>query len=263
MPTIRIYRADLRHVPAEAAYLLLDRGERKRASAIGHDSSRQEFVRTRALLRMALARSAGGKPEEFDFAAGDNGKPYLRGEPALQFNVSHSGGRALIAVATCPVGIDIERTDERIDHLGLAATVFSAAERKLLLEVPRTGRNEVFFSLWTRKEAYLKATGLGVSGHLKLISSMSPEGIIEDRSQPAVASSSWRVFDLPAPKYFKAALVAPSQNPDILIEDISEILHVDSDRTGAVALEASTPRKSPFKGQICAGTQLYPEWRFP
>lgn len=227
MPTIRVYGAELRRVPAEAACLLLDRSERKRASAIRHEPTRQEFVKTRALLRLVLARCANGDPGGFMFAVGNNGKPYLHGCPALHFNVSHAGGRALIAVATCPVGIDIERTDEFVDHFSMAATVFSIAERKLLLWAPRTERSDVFFSLWTRKEAYLKATGIGVSCNLALISSASPDGIIEDRSRPA-GTSPWHVFDLPAPETFKAALVAPSQNPDILIEDISGIMQRDS-----------------------------------
>lgn len=223
MIPVHIFGADLRFVPEEAAYRTLDRSEKLRASAISHQFARQEFVKTRALLRLALARCANRPPLDFTFATGETGKPYLRGDGSLHFNVSHSAGQALIAIASCEVGIDIERIDNCIDHLGVGATVFSRAERKLLANASKAERSDVFFSLWTRKEAYLKATGCGFSSNLPLISTACPFGKIEDRSSPH-SSSAWYAFDLPTPENFRAALVAPARSIEISTMDISDFL---------------------------------------
>lgn len=224
MIPIRVYGADLRRVPAEACCRLLDKMENARADAMTHQSARLEFIKARALLRLALAANWPGRQvHDFTFAMRENGKPHLADSDRLHFNVSHSGDMALIAVAAIPVGVDIERKDESIDHLGVAESVFSASERHILLKAPKAERSNVFFSLWTRKEAYLKATGHGFSSHLDLISTALPNGKIEDKSQPS-GSTPWYAFDLPVMEGYKAALVTRSIAVDISMLNVPDVL---------------------------------------
>lgn len=220
MTAIRVYGAVLRHVSAEGCYSLLNTSERQRASAMRHDLARAEFIKARGLLRFVLADHSEKRPEDFRFALTYNGKPYLADDGGLEFNVSHSGDVVFIAVSRSPVGIDIEIADTSVDHLGVAETVFSDAERAALREAPESERQDVFLWLWTRKEAYLKATGCGFSSRLEQISSVSSDGRIVDYSQPPV-SPRWYAFDLPAPQDFKAALVTQSQSIDLSVMDIS------------------------------------------
>lgn len=234
MTLIRVYRADLSRLPAEDSVLMLDGAERQRASRISHREARQEFAKTRALLRLVLSRHTGRPAGSLAFVDGEWGKPALLRPHGVHFNVSHSGGMALIAVAPAEVGIDIERIDEDIDYVAVAQSVFSPAEIGTIRGAAETERRDVFFSIWARKEAYLKATGRGFSSNLPQISTASPLGAIEDRSDDCAAGQPWHVFDLPVPGGFKAALVASSRESEIRIVDVEGSAH----RSAADRLEA-------------------------
>jgi 4'-phosphopantetheinyl transferase len=126
-----------------------------------------EFLRTRGWLRHVLARYLQAPPERLQFAYGPQGKPRLaetvegRG---LCFNVSHSHGIALAAVAGDRlVGVDVEKLRTDKDLGGLAKRYFSANENEALAQVRATQRGRAFFLAWTRKEAFIKALGSGMS----------------------------------------------------------------------------------------------------
>lgn len=220
MTLIRVYRADLSCLPAEDSVLMLDGAERQRASRISHREARQEFAKTRALLRLVMSQYTGRSAGSLAFVDGECGKPALLRPHGVHFNVSHSDGMALIAVAPAAVGIDIERIDEDIDYAAVAQSVFSPAEIGAMRGATETKKRDVFFSIWARKEAYLKATGRGFSSNLPLISTVSSLGTIEDRSDDCAGGQPWHVFDLPAPAGFKAALVTSSKESEIRIVDI-------------------------------------------
>jgi Phosphopantetheinyl transferase len=97
------------------------------------------------------------------FRRGPHGKPYLNGSP-LQFNLSHSGGLALVAVSLTEVGIDVEAARSTFDPVSLAARFLSAADAASLQALPEPERHDEFLRLWTRKEAALKAIGFGLGG---------------------------------------------------------------------------------------------------
>lgn len=223
MTQIRVYGANLCRLSAEACYPILDSSEAQRAASISHLLAREEFVKTRALLRNVLGACTNTDPRNFTFATGMNGKPRIVGDDSLHFNVSHAAGRALIAIAPSAVGIDIERADKSIDHLAVAAEIFSPAEYAAVENAPQPNRSEVFFTIWTRKEAYLKATGCGFSANLERISSIAPDREIEDASILHGADH-WFAYDLPAPAFFRAALVASSNSLEITVSDVSGIL---------------------------------------
>ena len=153
-------------------------------------------------------------PEQLTFVYGPQGKPALHGAgEGVQFNLSHSRELALLAVTTLPaVGIDIEWMRPLDDMMGIAARFFAAGERARLAEMPAAQRHHAFFDCWTRKEAYIKAIGEGLSRPLHqfevAFGPHEPARLLSVADDPAEAQRwSLRGFN-PAPGY-AAALVVP------------------------------------------------------
>lgn len=226
MSHIRVYRADLGQLCAEACLSVLSDEERQRASRLSNTAARHEFVTARALLRHLLSKHTGEPASTLQFATGPCGKPALRGSQRVHFSLSHSHGVALVAIASAEVGIDIERIDGTVDYDSVAETMFSAAEFGMLRSASTSQRGEVFFSIWTRKEAYLKATGFGFSSNLPKISTASTQGVIEDHGGTS-SNHVWHAFDLPAPATFKAALVTTAEQCEIEIVDVASTTRLD------------------------------------
>jgi 4'-phosphopantetheinyl transferase len=130
---------------------------------------RRNFVAARAGLRACLARYVDRGPETLVFECGSHGKPRLRDFPGLEFNLSHSGDRALIGISHGrAIGVDLERVREMPTWLGLARRFFAAAEVEAIVRVPEVEQMPLFFQYWTCKEAYLKGTGDGLGKIRKL-----------------------------------------------------------------------------------------------
>lgn len=151
------------------ARALLSPDERKRADRFVYDRHRRRYTVAQAHLRRVLAGLTGAQPEQVRFRFGRHGKPFLPGGPS--FNQSHSEERIMIAVATeGRLGIDIEETREVRHMLALADKNFAADESARLRSAPIPERRVLFFRLWTRKEAFLKALGVGLTHPLRLFS---------------------------------------------------------------------------------------------
>jgi 4'-phosphopantetheinyl transferase len=143
----------------------LTRGERERAERLPAGPHRRRFVAGRGLLREILGAYLGLNPGAVPFAYGPAGKPRLAGDgPGLAFNLSHSANLAVCAVAApgSEIGVDVERLRPLSDIAGTAACWFSPRERALLAVLDGDERVRAFFRVWTRKEAWLKATGFGL-----------------------------------------------------------------------------------------------------
>jgi 4'-phosphopantetheinyl transferase len=153
----------------DTSWALLSRGERGRARRFVFPADRHRFVVARAALRLILSRYTGISPALLTFETNEYGRPELpasAGAPRLRFNLSHT--RGLIAVAACghyDVGVDVEWMVRRspAELLDLAARVFSPLETAALRRWPEEERDRRFLQLWTLKEAYIKARGLGLS----------------------------------------------------------------------------------------------------
>jgi 4'-phosphopantetheinyl transferase len=162
--TIRLDEADRSGAP-------LSTDERDRAARFRFDADRRRFVSARAAVRSILADYLGLPPGSVVFTTGPWGKPMLdpaRHGPALRFNLSHSHELALVVVARDrDVGIDVERQRVLPDLERIVARFFSAAERAALERLSADHRPDVFFRLWTLKEAYLKASGDGFSRNVQ------------------------------------------------------------------------------------------------
>lgn len=116
-------------------------------------------------MREVLGRELRIKPAAVRFDYGPHGKPALASDldSELHFNVSHAQERALLAVARgLELGVDIEAVRETIDHTAIAKRFFSRAECDALLALPEAARADAFFTIWTRKEAYVKLLGGGL-----------------------------------------------------------------------------------------------------
>ncbi|MEW6742822.1 MAG: 4'-phosphopantetheinyl transferase superfamily protein [Planctomycetota bacterium] len=151
---------------------LLDPEELERARRFVHPLDRDRFIVRRALLRTILGEYSRRPPAHLRFRVSPFGKPSLaddarqdqRAEHDLRFNLSHSHGLALLAVAPGrEVGIDIERIRPEIVAEKLAERFFAPAEVAALRSLPDESQPAGFFNAWSRKEAYVKAVGRGLS----------------------------------------------------------------------------------------------------
>lgn len=148
---------------AELAQTLAE-DEREKAARFRQESDRRRFVIARGSLRMILSRYLMAEPTALRFYYGTHGKPALDESVAdgLRFNVSHSGDLALVAITRDrEVGIDVELVRDDFDVEAIADRYFSQRERALIRSSPASKKRQTFFTLWTLKEAYLKARGEG------------------------------------------------------------------------------------------------------
>lgn len=143
----------------------LDEAETERAARFHFARDARRWRAARGMLRRVLAPYAGTPPRELRFATGPAGKPVLAGiADAPAFNLSHSGGFALIGITrTARIGVDIELARALPDRDAIAASHFAPGERRALAALPPDLRDDGFFAGWTRKEAYVKALGGGLS----------------------------------------------------------------------------------------------------
>ena len=174
-----------------------------RAERLTRLDDRRRFVAARSLLRRILADVLGSvddpKGSALRVGYGPAGKPFLVDDPQLHFNVSHSDDLAVIAVTRVgEVGIDVERQRTMADRDDVARLVFNEAERIALLACPADERDSVFYRIWTRKEALLKAMGVGL-----------PALTDPDAASLTHAGTTWLVTSLPHLDGYAAALARP------------------------------------------------------
>lgn len=166
---VHVWRAALARPPAEVEALkgLLSEDELRRAGRFHFQHDRSSFIIARGTLREILSLYVGRPPKLLQFGYNAFGKPKLIGAPGetrARFNLSHAGGLALYAVgAGREVGVDIEVMHESVPCEELAARFFSRREVAALMALPAGNRMRAFFECWTRKEAYIKARGEGLS----------------------------------------------------------------------------------------------------
>ena len=146
---------------------LLSSDELDRAARFHFERDRQCYCVARGVLRVLLGASLGVRPQELSFQYSDKGKPQLAlpySARGVVFNVSHSGDFALLGFAqTVDIGVDIEKIRDDFDSAAIARRFFSAREQDQLSRLPAEQQHPAFFRCWTRKEAFIKALGEGLS----------------------------------------------------------------------------------------------------
>ena len=187
---------------------MLTADELLRAAAFTVEDGRRRFVVARGALRALLGRYLDRDPAELRFAATANGKPRLDPRSLLQFNVSHSGSAAMIAVAReTDVGVDVEQIKPRDRREGVARRVFTDAERDAI------DGDAAFFRHWVAKEAFVKATGRGMASVRSFEVVLEAPGgprLVHVGGDPAEAAR-WTLALLDAPAGYAAAAVARGQ----------------------------------------------------
>lgn len=185
--------------------------ERARVARFRFDADRARAIVARGALRMLLGQYLQRDPSVLRFVSGPNGKPALP-DGALEFNVSHAGDFAAIAVAAgTPVGIDVELEKPMSDLRLIAARFFAPAEAEAILRAPAAEAPALFFATWAAKEAVAKAAGGGLSLGLQSfrVDPRSEELVPVENEGADARLDGWYVRALPplAPRYH-AALAA-------------------------------------------------------
>jgi 4'-phosphopantetheinyl transferase len=221
--TIACWRVDLEQpdeVVAALATVLAD-DERERASRFVFPRDRRRFTVTRACLRVLVARCCGARAAAIRFVYSAHGKPALApaaSAPPVHFNVSHAADLALIALTRdAPLGIDVEAVRPLPDLLAIASRFFTAGETETIVTAPPQDRELAFFLCWTRKEAFSKALGDGLSLALdryRVACRPGEPARILEIDGSAAAGAEWSVYDLrPAPGFVGAAVMRGAARP--------------------------------------------------
>jgi 4'-phosphopantetheinyl transferase len=196
---------------------VLDPQERQRAAQFLSHDARRTFIVGRAALRTLLGSYLKTSASGIEFKFGHKGKPSLEGL-SLTFNVSHSGDLVVLAFTHgCEIGIDVERIRAIQDMQNIADRFFSSDEAAELKSVPADERDRAFFLCWTRKEAYIKAIGEGLSFPLNdfcvTVQAGDPVRFIHLGGDAAVAKE-WMLHDLRlAPNYAAALAYRDAERP--------------------------------------------------
>jgi 4'-phosphopantetheinyl transferase len=230
---VHVWIADLEHSAVQLAAFeaTLSPDEQARANRFHFQRDRNRFVAARGQLRTILGAYLGLQPSQLQFSYGQYGKPVLEKAEsrkrkaesrkqkteildALHFNLAHSGGVAPIAVTkACEIGVDVECVRQLDDAETIASQFFSINEAAQLSALPDDHRPAAFFNLWTRKEAILKALGMGLGDLLKHIEVTflpgEPARIVRVPEGLAHVGR-WTLEELNLAPNFKAALAAPT-----------------------------------------------------
>ena len=169
---IHIYKI---HIPkftavVEALSYYLEAQEKDRAQRFYKEQDKNRFIISRALLKLVLANHSQSAVSKIILAYHENKKPYLPSHPALHFNVTHSEDYALIAIANSAIGVDIEYIAKNDALINTVTHIFNKQEVAFIQEALDT--HYAFYTLWTRKEAFVKALGKGIDDDITKIPSI-------------------------------------------------------------------------------------------
>lgn len=214
---VHVWRASLKLPGPEvqALHHSLTKEELERADRFHFQRHRAHFIVARGLLRTILSRYLKIEPRRLRFRYGPKGKPELAGDTSrrgLRFNISHSHGLALYAVTDDrQIGVDVERIRPDVTGEKIAERFFCPREAATLRELPAEVRQQAFYTCWTRKEAYLKAIGKGITLRLDQfevsVTPGEPAVLLSINGDPKEASY-WSLKELdPEPGYVGALAV--------------------------------------------------------
>jgi 4'-phosphopantetheinyl transferase len=214
---VHVWRAQL-DVPSPQVQGLrgiLTDDELDRANRFSFEIDRQRFIAARGTLRSILSRYITICPGHLRFYYNQYGKPFLApafSSDLLNFNLSHSASMAVYAITrNMEIGVDIERVCSDVEYEEIADRFFSANEMAVLRTIPTEKKLEAFYHCWTRKEAYIKAHGKGLSLPLDSFdvsfAPWEPPMLLITKDEPQ-ARSLWTLLDLkPGPGYMGALAV--------------------------------------------------------
>jgi 4'-phosphopantetheinyl transferase len=211
---IHLWRIHLAYPSAAIAHFAecLSSDEHRRAERFVRDTDRQRFIVSHAALRMILGQYLGVPPGHVEMVIAASGKPSLAPAPnllPLHFNLSHSEDLALVGVAfDRRIGVDVEHWRSQVDAESIIKRYFAPGEKACWQALPEQERLPAFFRGWTRKEAYLKAQGVGLSAGLDQfeISLAAGESTrLVEAGDTAKSATCWQVYDISPGSGYSAA----------------------------------------------------------
>lgn len=208
----------------ERCAALLSPEEKERESRLVFQPDRLRYRLSHAMLRQTLSFYAPIAPQDWIFETGEYGKPFIAaGQPQIAFNLTHTKGLSACLIAQSgDVGVDAENVTRPTDFLDLASRYFSPRETARIARMPEDWRADGFFAIWTLKEAYIKARGLGLQIPLADFSFSFPEGGVSVEFAPQLKDdpADWQFQRLePTPQHRVAVAVRqPRSLPLELIE---------------------------------------------
>jgi 4'-phosphopantetheinyl transferase len=218
---VHIWRGCLPQPEETAAALCktLSADEHQRAQRFVFEPDRQRFICARGILRMLLGRYLGQAPENLRFSYSRYGKPALA-HPAkspIGFNLSHSHELVLCAFArNREIGVDVEHVREDRATREIAERFFSEHEVAMLRSLPAEEQAKAFFDCWTRKEAYIKGRGEGLSFPLKQFDVSllpgAPAALLACRDQANPRALLWTLREISAGAGYAAAIAVEGDN---------------------------------------------------
>jgi len=184
---------------------LLDTTELERYNKL-HPNHQHRYLISHAACRHILGHYTKTPARQIIYSKNDHGKPALDHEHPVYFNLSHSHDLALLAISShSEVGIDVEYINHKAQWQKIAQRFFTAEEVSFLLNQPEERQEELFFQIWTRKEAYIKAIGTGLKTSLSSFSVISGNTIAPLNS--AKSKATWYLQDLNLSTLYKTAMV--------------------------------------------------------
>jgi 4'-phosphopantetheinyl transferase len=194
-------------------FALMNAEEQARAQRFVRVEDRHSFTAAHGALRFLLGAMLGAAPRSFAFSANAHGKPQLTPARGVDFNMSHSGGVVLIGFAQAmPIGVDVEALRDMTERAAIVRRYFHPGEAADFAQVPPDKAEGTFFRCWSRKEAVVKALGLGMSLDLHryrvtCLPGAKPE-LLALEGEPAPRET-WTLLDLdPGPGHV-GAVAAP------------------------------------------------------
>jgi 4'-phosphopantetheinyl transferase len=203
---------------------VLDKTEQTQARKLKNALLHKRYVEIHGRLRNLLAQMLNQSPEKIRIKKAEHGKPYLADYPELAFNLSHSADRLIIAVSwNCQLGVDIEICKQRINLPGLVEKCFAEEESAYWTKLPETQKILEFYRFWTRKEAFVKATGRGIASGLNqcVINPENPTEFLRIPDNFGKASA-WHGLDIDLEQEICCAVVADKKFAGVRLIDFAE-----------------------------------------
>jgi 4'-phosphopantetheinyl transferase len=202
-------------------HTLMSPDEADRHARFAHERTRREFLLARGMARTVLAAYTGTPPAALRFMADAFGKPLLcapADDPSIHFNLSHSHGVIVCAVALGrQVGIDVESVARQIECLDLAERYFAPAEVAHLRTLHVDERQVAFFAIWTLKEAFVKATGHGLNFPLDAFAFELERDRLLRFCPPVTLPGQWRFFQFEPTERHRGALAVECNGAEVRV----------------------------------------------
>jgi 4'-phosphopantetheinyl transferase len=215
---VHLWHTTLNDQLTESLKIVLSEDEISRANRFHFAKDRSHYIVARGLLRRLLAGYLGVRSAELQFLYAEKGKPYLKEiqQRSINFNLAHSHGMAIYAFSQGrELGVDLEFIRDDLADEKIAERFFSPHEIKALRTVPAELRKQAFFNCWTRKEAYIKARGEGLSLPLDAfdvsLAPGEPAALLKNHKN-AKEVSRWSMQSIPVAPGYVSALVVEGQD---------------------------------------------------